>query len=283
MSVSTQSSAPAPAADAFYSPVVRTRRSAAGVLTELRQPERRRFPRHGHERPYVSFLFAGSYVERCGSLALEHRPPTLAYHPPGLEHQDEVGEAGGRFLVVELDPAWLEAAVGGCPDGGGPRRLDGDLALRAAWRLRRSLAAGAEAAGSNELAAEGLVLDLVAELGREDWTRERSRPRWLDVVIERLRAEYRRPVSLASLAADAGVHPAHLWRAFRRAEGCSPSTYVHRLRCHHVFRRLSEPAGSPPLADLALEAGFADQSHCTRVFKRLVGVPPGALRRDLAP
>jgi AraC-like DNA-binding protein len=34
--------------------------------------------------------------------------------------------------------------------------------------------------------------------------------------------------------------------------------------------------------DLALEAGFADQSHCTRVFRRLVGVPPGAFRETLA-
>ncbi len=279
MASPTDRPGPAPAPE-FFSPVVRTRRTAAATLTELRQPERRRFPRHGHERPYVSLLFAGSYVERWGSRALEHRPPSLVYHPPDLEHQDEVGPAGGRFLVVDLEPAWLERAVVGGPAGGGPRRLESDLALRAAWRLRQSLT---EAAGPCGLAVEGLVLELVGGLDHEGGARERGRPRWLDRTIERLRSEYTGPVSLARLAAEAGVHPAHLWRVFRRAEGCSPSAYVQRLRCRHVFRRLADAAGRPAsLADLALEAGFADQSHCTRVVKRLVGVPPGALRRDLA-
>ena len=259
--------------------MVRTRRTAAGALTELCQPERRRFPRHDHERAYVSLLFAGGYVERYGSRVLEHRPPTLVYHPPGLEHQDEVGAAGGRFLIVDLEPGWLERATGGAPAGGGPRLLEGDLALRAAWHLRRSLAGPPEPC---ELTAEGLALDLVDDLDRDGGARERGRPRWLDRTVERLRAEYPGQVSVGRLAADAGVHPAHLWRVFRRAEGCSPSAYLHRLRCRHVFRRLAEAGPAPPLADLALEAGFADQSHCTRVFKRLLGVPPGALRRDLS-
>jgi len=280
MSADSQPRAPAPAADSgFYSPLVRTRRTSAAVLSELRQPVRRRFPRHAHEHAYVSLLFAGSYVERYGSRALEHRPPTLAYHPPGLEHQDEVGEAGGRFLIVELDPGWVETAFGKKPVAGGPRTLGGDLPLRAAWRLRRSLA---EPDGRCGLAAEGLVVELVESLFGHGSSPERSRPRWLDRVIERLHAAYAEPVSLATLAADAGVHPAHLWRAFRRAEGCSPSAYLQRLRCRHVFRRLAEPSGAGSLADLALEAGFADQSHLTRVFGRLVGVAPGALRRDLS-
>jgi AraC family transcriptional regulator len=278
MSVRTVGAPVPPSRDAFYSPVVRTRRTAAGVLTELHQPAPRRFPRHGHGRAYVSFLFAGSYAERCGALTLEHRPPTLAYHPPGFEHQDEVGATGGRFLIVELDPSWLDELAGGGPSAGGPRLFEGEQTMRAAWRLRRSLVEGAD---PDELTVEGLVLDLVQDLGRGLSGRERARPRWLARVIDCLRAEYGRGVSLRQVASEAGVHPAHLWRVFRRAEGCSPSTYVRRLRVHHVFRRLSEP-DAPPLAGLALEAGFADQSHCTRELRRFLGVPPGALRRALS-
>jgi AraC-like DNA-binding protein len=76
------------------------------------------------------------------------------------------------------------------------------------------------------------------------------------------------------------VHPAHLSRAFRRHEGRTPTALIQRRRVEHVWRRLCRP-GAPSLADIALEAGFSDQSHCTRVFKRLVGIPPGALRREL--
>lgn len=249
------------------------------MVSELFQPEPRRYPRHGHAQPYLCLLFAGSYVERYVSRAVEHRSPSLTYYPPALEHQDEVGAGGGRFLVVDLEPAWLERALGGGPREAGPRALSADRALRAAWQLRRELA---DSPDPCSLETEGLVLELLAGLDADAGARERSRPRWLGRVLERLHAGYREPVSMTALAAEAGVHPAHLWRVFRDAEGCAPSTYVQRLRCRHVFRRLSDGGGSPPLSDLALEAGFADQSHCTRVFRRVIGVPPGELRRELA-
>ena len=51
---------------------------------------------------------------------------------------------------------------------------------------------------------------------------------------------------------------------------------LQELRVRHVCERLADL--EVPLADLALEAGFADQSHCTRVFKRLTGTTPGAWR-----
>jgi AraC family transcriptional regulator len=134
-----------------------------------------------------------------------------------------------------------------------------------------------------ELAAEGAVLELFASLDCERNEHAHARPRWLVRVIDRLRTEFHEPFSLAGLAAEAGVHPGHLWRVFRDAEGCAPSVFVQRLRCRHVFRRLSEGGGTGSLADIALEAGFSDQSHCTRVFRRLVGVSPGELRHTLAP
>jgi len=75
----------------------------------------------------------------------------------------------------------------------------------------------------------------------------------------------------------ADTHPAHLSRTFRRHLGCSPTAFVQRLRVEHAWTRLvgDEP---PPLADLALEAGFSDQPALTRALKRFVGSPPGAFR-----
>jgi AraC family transcriptional regulator len=53
---------------------------------------------------------------------------------------------------------------------------------------------------------------------------------------------------------------------------------VRRLRVDWALRELSTSARS--LSEIALDAGFADQSHFTRVFKRQVGVSPGAFRRS---
>jgi AraC-like DNA-binding protein len=79
-------------------------------------------------------------------------------------------------------------------------------------------------------------------------------------------------VSLDDLAAMAGLSPFHLVRTFRAATGLPPHAWLDQLRVRHARRLLRE---GMPIAQVAATAGFADQSHLTRRFKRLVGVTPG--------
>ena len=82
----------------------------------------------------------------------------------------------------------------------------------------------------------------------------------------------------AELAALAEVHPVSVVRAFRRHTGLTPGAYVRRLRLEAAARALL--AGGEPIAQVALEAGFASQAHFTRAFSAHFGRPPGAFRRE---
>jgi AraC-like DNA-binding protein len=73
------------------------------------------------------------------------------------------------------------------------------------------------------------------------------------------------------------MHRVALARAFRRAYGISLTGYRRRARARHAARLLSE--SRMPLCEIALEAGFADQSHLCRVFRGEMGVTPRAFRR----
>jgi AraC family transcriptional regulator len=95
-----------------------------------------------------------------------------------------------------------------------------------------------------------------------------------------LRAEYRSPLTLAALAARVGVHPVHLSRTWRRFRGSSLGDALKRLRIEEARRRLA--GGREPLAQVALDLGFADQAHFTRVFGRVAGETPGRYRRRTA-
>jgi AraC-like DNA-binding protein len=75
------------------------------------------------------------------------------------------------------------------------------------------------------------------------------------------------------LAAAAGCSRYAAYRAFRQAYGLSPSDYQRQLRVRTARRLLS--AGAAP-AEVAADAGFADQAHLTRWFRRYYGVTPGA-------
>jgi AraC family transcriptional regulator len=69
-----------------------------------------------------------------------------------------------------------------------------------------------------------------------------------------------------------------LARGFRKAYGCSVGAYLRWLRIVHAARRLAE--SDEPLAEIALEAGFADQSHFSNVFRRETGLSPSVFRRE---
>jgi AraC family transcriptional regulator len=102
-------------------------------------------------------------------------------------------------------------------------------------------------------------------------------PSWLSRGEEFLRAHFRSPISLSQAAREAGIHPIYFARVLRRRHGCPVSAYVRALRLTAAGEQIV--GGSQPLAQVACEAGFADQAHLTRWFSRVIGLTPGALRR----
>ncbi len=102
-------------------------------------------------------------------------------------------------------------------------------------------------------------------------------PAWLARIRERLDAEFIAPPGLAELAAQAGVSPRHLARAFRSHYGETIGTCVHRRRIRSAMDALLN--SSDRVAHIAQRSGYFDQSHFTRHFKRQTGVAPGIYRR----
>jgi AraC-like DNA-binding protein len=80
------------------------------------------------------------------------------------------------------------------------------------------------------------------------------------------------PMSLASLAEEAGMSRFHFIRAFTARYGLTPYAYLLQHKVRRACRLLER--GERPIR-VAMECGFSDQSHLTRHFKRVVGVTPG--------
>jgi AraC family transcriptional regulator len=86
-------------------------------------------------------------------------------------------------------------------------------------------------------------------------------------------------LTLTDLAGVACLSPYHFSRSFKQAVGVGPQRYVMQRRLERattLMRRTNQP-----LARIAQEAGFADQSHLTSVFRRETGVTPGQFRSSL--
>ena len=117
------------------------------------------------------------------------------------------------------------------------------------------------------------ILVALTRLGRP---RHRVPPAWLWRAQELLHARFSETVRLADVAREVAVHPAHLARVFKGQFGISVGSYVRRLRLDWAAVELERSDTS--LAGVALTAGFADQSHFTRAFKRQLGITPSAFR-----
>ena len=120
------------------------------------------------------------------------------------------------------------------------------------------------------------INSLVREARRGPFTDER-----LNQVMEHIRQHYTEPLPVSVLASRAGMSRRSFERLFREQLNCSPNAYLKQVRVNAVCRSLLDSRHS--LAEIAAGCGFADQSHMTREFRKLVGVTPRAYRQQRVP
>ena len=96
---------------------------------------------------------------------------------------------------------------------------------------------------------------------------------------ERLESDLGGKITLQQIAAEFGLSVSHFSRAFRISTSLPPHQWLLRQRVRAAKQLMT--VRDLPLSEIAISAGFANQSHFTRVFSDLVGVSPGVWRRDV--
>ena len=263
----------------FYSPVRARLRTGDALLSELRQPCSRAVPRHEHELAYVTVVLHGDYLEGDRGKLDELRPFTAVFNPAGIAHSTVIGPAGASFFTIELPEENLRQLGIKLP-----RRTIFDRGAGAMLWPGLHLYSAFKAQTADSLILEAHILDLLGAIAAFESPGFESRkgpaPRWFLRVKERLHEDFREPLRMRDLARDAGVHPVHLARVFRKLENRTPGDYQQRLQVRAACELLRDAEW--PLALIAAECGFADQSHFTRVFRRLAGTTPARFRRTVA-
>lgn len=253
---------------------VTLRQATVGDFTvaEAQYAPGRKVPIHSHANPHVGIVLNGACRESNDRRAVDLGPLSLAVKTPGDSHTNEAGPRGTRYLLIDV-----------AGDHSMPELFDEYYDLRSgllsaiALRLRAELAIDD---GASRLAIEGLVLELLAEISRSKLEHPtRYDPPWLRDACDAIRARLREPLALAAVAREIGVHPTHLARMFRRRLGVTPGQYLRRLRLERATSLLAET--NQPLAEVAAEAGFYDQSHMTNVLRRGTGLTPAGYRRSV--
>ena len=243
-------------------------------FTEKAYSARARLPTHAHELSHFCFVLAGTYKEEIGRKHFERGPATLVYYPPDVCHGEE-HFACGRHFLVEIDRKGFETISDYGAHLVDPVLLREDYSVWLAARMYREFREGDQ---FSPLVLESISTELLIAALRQCAPRsERKPPLWLERVKECLRENFSEPPTLSELARAVEIHPTHLARVFRRFEHCTVGDYLRKVRISYARQRILE--SSEPLVEIGLAAGFADQTHFTRSFKRITGMTPTEFRR----
>lgn len=243
------------------------------VLTEAAFDPHFRVPRHAHENSYFCFSLQGAYTERYGKREVLCQPSTLTFRSSAQTHEALVHNADTRVFVLEISTNWIEKLRADSLTLESAFEFYGGALTRLCARLSREFHKTDSAA---KLAIEGLALELLAEAARQPSYGIGAAPPWLRQAREMVIEHFSETLRLTQIAAEVGVHPVYLATAFRQKFGTTIGEFVRKLRIEHACAQLHKE--DLPLSAIALQAGFADQSHFSKVFKLYVGMTPREYR-----
>ena len=240
--------------------------SSAGLLVSLQRHRARDvLPRHQHGGAYLCVVLSGGYEEESSGLS-ECRRGSLVVHPAGHSHANRFGSMETRCANLHFDARWLDdRELARLFDV--YRHVEVGASNGALHRLERALRPERSA---SHLEAASAALELVCQILSTDVAM--PSPAWLTPVTESIAGDLARLPNLPALASLAGLHPAHLCRAFRKATGETIGGFSRRLRLEAAERMLAD--GRSTAAEIAAATGFYDQSHLGRHFKRRYGTAP---------
>ena len=257
--------------------IVEMYRYAAGPAESL--------PKHCHNDYQICLAnFPGEYYYR-GAFQ-DAFPGSLSVLHPGEMHSvrdlEDRTSADAALWIVYISPTFAQTAAAADPINHlpfFPNPIIWDLKLA---RLLLDFCVSLEAA--SKLKQDTLLLAALTQLVRRhsDGCRSfqfLSEPQRVKRVREYLDAHFADHLSLNQLAQVACLSPYHLNRVFSQEVGLPPHKYQSQVRVARARNLLLQ---GMPIKQIAAQTGFADQSHLTRQFKRLMQVTPGQYQRQVS-
>jgi len=241
-----------------------------------------RFAPHVHDGYVIGMIMAGAQRYRYrGAEHLAGSGTLVLINPDELHTGHKGTENGWLYRAFYPDSgqitsllAELELPTHHLPAFGATLYRDQDL-VNGFCQLHRLLESPATALQQQTVWRELVLSLLQRHAAVPDADKPGKEHRAVSLAKELLLAQLAAPPSLEALAAAVNLSPFHFARVFRRATGMPPHTWLMQQRIARARALLQ--SGCLPL-EVAMQLGFADQSHLSRQFKQVYGVGPGAYR-----
>jgi len=225
---------------------------------------------HSHESFSIGVITGGRSTYLNGDQHIEVRAGTTVLMNPGVVHAcNPIEGEPWSYLMLFVDQPWLQALGFRLPT---QAWSDSPVLYRLLLQAFADLFDASVPDREGRLAAPFAALPGL--LGGNASLSEEGNPR-LDAAAAFIRAHRSDPLSLEDIRAACGLSRSYLIRAFRQRFGLTPHGYLLDQRVQLARAQLRQGRA---IADVAQEAGFADQAHLQRAFKQHLAATPGHYR-----
>ena len=231
-------------------------------------------PPHSHDYGCVHFVLDGQYCEKIGNETFEVKSGQALYKPPEAVHSNQFKHTFASTRRIEIhnhDQSMI-------------RLPDRPMHLKDPWFAGLFSRLGQELQHDDDLtsfAIENISWEVMCQVVRKDRRSDGDSQRFendrrVARAIEILEQQYMSPPKIGDLASSLNIHRSQLSRLFKKQTGQTFAAFVRSVRIQRAMKLLQET--SMPLAEIAFECGFSDQSHFSRSFRTVTKRTPSEIR-----
>jgi AraC-like DNA-binding protein len=242
------------------------------LLTRTQYKRKEVLPPHEHENHVLYLILNGRMNELYSRKSNEFTAGDIIVHPANHAHSNEFNSSYTDIFNIEFSGGWLSK------HSLEPGFLNNLYYLNNHKVSSLFLKIYSEFLSNDELSRlviEGLMLEVTAELGRVNCG-SHGMPYYVKKAGEIINEQFNKELSIQYIASELCIHPVYFAKLFKKHTGFSTGEYIRKIRVERASEMLSGSSAS--LAEIAYSCGFFDQSHFSKIFKKLTGLSPARYR-----
>lgn len=239
------------------------------TITETEYPAPVAVPWHYHENPHFTFFMKGHVLEANKKHDCHCIPGSLIFHHCQDAHYDTKHSDYMHYFHVEFENKWFNTHELDISDFEGHHFFNHSPLKVLFQRIYQEVRIRDTA---SPVAIEGLLLQAFSQISRQSQKIKSGTPEWIKKLKEFIHDNCSRPMSLELLSRESGKTPVYLSQVFPKYFNATFGQYIRKARIDKATALLSD--SHLPLAIIAYETGFSDQSHFIRCFKQIHGMTP---------
>jgi len=231
---------------------------------------------HYHENAYFTFILEGNVIEGNKKEIYNCSAGSLLFHNWQEPHYNIKPDGFTRGFHIELEKGWFDNLEFNTTNLQGSINIAYPDLKFLMYRIFRETKMDD---ATTPLYIQTLLLETLAKMLRDNQTKSNKKPSWVADLNAILNDQFSEPLTLEYLSGTLNIHPVHLSRDFSKYFNSGLGQYIRKLKVQRSLQLISQK--KLDLTTIALDCGFADQSHFTRCFKEITGINPSQYRKIL--